>query len=97
MSIKNLSQLKRAVKVGTELICLENVFGVVPEAERRRVVIAVQQNGLWVRLPYLGEDSKRRWIEYGKASAYSFREEGFTIQHGNKQAVYEYVKETLNT
>ncbi len=94
MEIKNLSQLKRAIKEGHKFIIRKHYIKPEYEGQIRKPNI-VQTNGFY-NIEYekpdskitLANNGKGSWIEYGKASDWKF-ENGLCKQYFRENAIWE--------
>lgn len=91
MFVKNLSQLKKWARVGSEIELIENVLK--PQNEKElRVIEIVQTNGFKTRRP-CGNES---WIKFQKASKMRFNEDNTIDFIFGEQVNDKWVKEILD-
>lgn len=94
MEIKNLSQLKRAIKEGHNFIIRKHYIRPEYEGQIRKPNV-VQTNGFY-SIEYekpdskitLANNGKGSWIEYGKAADWKF-EDGVCKQYLRGNAIWE--------
>lgn len=94
MEIKNLSQLKRAIKGGHNFIIRKHYIRPEYEGQIRKPNV-VQTNGFY-SIEYekpdskitLANNGKGSWIEYGKAADWKF-EDGVCKQYFRGNAIWE--------
>lgn len=94
MEIKNLAQLKRAIKEGCKFIIRKHYIRSEYEGQIRKPNV-VQTNGFYSiedEKPdskiTLANNGKGSWIEYGKASDWKF-ENGLCKQYFRENAIWE--------
>lgn len=94
MKIKNLSQLKRAIKSGCKFIVRKHYIKPEYEGQVRKPNV-VQTNGFYSiedgkpdSVVTLANRGKGSWIEYGKASDWTF-ENGICKQSFREKGVWE--------